>query len=143
MSPLYDLQSSFLLSAPFNGKTLSSLITELKNDLPQQSPWQEAVVRYDVSASYFKGNWVVSGSMGALYARRFGYADPLERKHYSTNLIATGEVWYQFETAALYVKGEGFSNYLLGIDPLAYTNKTSRFFEHPYGQITVGFILGL
>lgn len=38
-SPLYDLESSFLLNTPFNGKTLGALISELQDDLPQQSPW--------------------------------------------------------------------------------------------------------
>ena len=142
-SPLYGLQSSFLLNAPFNGKTLGTLISELQDDLPQQSPWQEAVVRYDFSASYFLDDWIVSGSLGALYAERFNFADALEREQYNTNFIVTGEIWYQFQDASVYLKGEAFSNYLLGIDPLAYTNKSSRFFEHPYGQVTVGFILGL
>jgi hypothetical protein len=141
-SPLYDLQSSFLLNTPFNGKALGSLISELQDDLPQQSPWQEAVIRYDFSASYFTDNWILSGSVGALYAKRFGFRDPLERKQYNTNFLVTGEIWYQLSAASLYVRGEAFSNYLLGIDPLAYTNKSSRFFEHPYGQVTVGFVIG-
>ncbi|MDA9920136.1 hypothetical protein N9D87_01560 [bacterium] len=142
-SPLYDLQSSFLLNTPFNGKTLGALISELQDDLPQQSPWQEAVIRYDFSASYFLDDWIVSGSLGALYAERFNFADALEREQYNTNFVVTGEIWYQFEDGSIYLKGEAFSNYLLGVDPLAYTNKSSRFFEHPYGQITTGFILGL
>ena len=142
-SPLYDLQSNFLLNTPFNGKTLGALISELQDDLPQQSPWQEAVIRYDFSASYFLDDWIVSGSLGALYAERFNFADALEREQYNTNFIVTGEIWYQFQDASVYLKGEAFSNYLLGIDPLVYTNKSSRFFEHPYGQVTVGLILGL
>ena len=141
-SPLYDLQSTFLLNTPFNGKTLGSLISELQDDLPQQSPWQEGVIRYDFSASYFTDNWILSGSVGALYAKRFDFRDPLERKQYTTNFMVTGEIWYQLSAASLYVRGEAFSNYLLGIDPLAYTNKSSRFFEHPYGQVTVGFVTG-
>ena len=142
-SPLYDLQSSFLLNTPFNGKTLGALISELQDDLPQQSPWQEAVIRYDFAASYFIDDWIVSASLGALYAKRFNYADPLEREQYNSNFVVTGEVWYQLQDGSIYLKGEAFSNYLLGVDPLAYTNKSSRFFEHPYGQITAGFILGL
>ena len=142
-SPLYDLQSSFLLNTPFNGKTLGTLISELQDDLPQQSPWQEAVIRYDFSASYFVDDWIVGGSLGALYAKRFNYADPLEREQYNSNFIVTGEIWYQFQDASIYLKGEAFSNYLLGVDPLAYTNKSSRFFEHPYGQVTLGFVMGL
>ena len=141
-SPLYDLQSTFLLNTPFNGKTLSTLISELQDDLPQQSPWQEAVIRYDFSASYFVDDWIVSGSVAALYAKRFNYADPLEREQYNSNFMVTGEIWYQFQDASVYLKGEAFSNYLLGVDPLAYTNKSSRFFEHPYGQVTLGFVMG-
>ena len=51
------------------------------------------------------------------------------------------EIWYQMMAASVFLKAEAFSNYLLGVDPLAYTSKTSRFFEHPYGQVSVGFIL--
>ena len=141
-SPLYDLQSSFLLNTPFNGKTLGALISELQDDLPQQSPWQEAVIRYDFSASYFLDDWIVSGSLGALYAERFNFADTLEREQYNTNFVVTGEIWYQFQDGSIYLKGEAFSNYLLGVDPLAYTNKSSRFFKHPYGQVTLGFVMG-
>ena len=142
-SPLYDLKSGFLLNTPFNGRTLGSLISELQDDLPQLSPWQEAVIRYDFSASYFIDDWIVSGSLGALYAKRFNFTDALGREQYTTNSVVTGEIWYQFQDGSIYLKGEAFSNYLLGVDPLAYTNKSSRFFEHPYGQITAGFILGL
>ena len=142
-SPLYDLKSGFLLNTPFNGRTLGSLISELQDDLPQLSPWQEAVIRYDFSASYFIDDWIVSGSLGALYAKRFNFTDALGREQYTTNSVVTGEIWYQFQDGSIYLKGEAFSNYLLGVDPLAYTNKSSRFFEHPYGQVTVGFILGL
>ena len=122
---------------------MGTLISELQDDLPQQSPWQEAVIRYDFSASYFLDDWIVSGSLGALYAERFNFADALEREQYNTNFVVTGEIWYQFQDGSVYLKGEAFSNYLLGVDPLAYTNKSSRFFEHPYGQVTVGLILGL
>ena len=142
-SPLYDLQSSFLLNTPFNGKMLGTLISELQDDLPQQPPWQEAVIRYDFSASYFLDDWIVSGSLGALYAERFNFADALEREQYNTNFVVTGEIWYQFQDGSVYLKGEAFSNYLLGVDPLAYTNKSSRFFEHPYGQVTAGFLLSV
>jgi hypothetical protein len=105
-SPLYDLQSTFLLNTPFNGKTLGALISELQDDLPQQSPWQEAVIRYDFSASYFLDDWIVSGSLGALYAKRFNYADPLAREQYNSNFVVTGEIWYQFQDGSLYLKGE-------------------------------------
>ena len=140
-SPLYDLQSSFLLNTPFDGKTLGSLIEELKQDLPQDEPWQEAVLGYDFSVSYFFGNWIASGSLGGRYVQRFNYSDPLNRKQYRSNARLSGEIWYQFEQAAVYLRGEAFSNYLLGIDPLAYNSKSSRFFEHPYGQLTAGFML--
>lgn len=85
----------------------------------------------------------MSGSLGALYAKRFNFTDALGREQYNTNFVVTGEIWYQFLDGSIYLKGEAFSNYLLGVDSLAYTNKSSRFFEHPYGQITAGFILGL
>ena len=140
-SPLYDLQSTFLLNTPFDGKTLGSLIEELKQDLPQDEPWQEAVLGYDFSVSYFLGDWIFNGALGGRYVQRFNYSDPMKRKQYRSNVRLSGEVWYQFEKAAAYLRGEAFSNYLLGIDPLAYNSKSSRFFEHPYGQLTAGFIL--
>ena len=140
-SPLYDLQSSFLLNTPFNGNTLGSLIEQLKQDLPQDDPWQEAVVSYDLSASYFLSNWILSGSLGGRYVERFNYEDPLNRSQYNTNLRVAAEVGYQFKSAIVFARGEAFSNYLLGVDPLAYNAKSSRFFEHPYGQVTAGFML--
>lgn len=140
-SPLYDLQSTFLLNAEFNNQTLGQIIENLKDDLPQQSPWREATIRYDLSVSVFNGNWVFGSSIGALYTKRFDFTDALNRQQYSTNYIASGEIWYQFKNGAIFLKGEAFSNYLLGTDPLAYTNKSSRFFDHPYGQVSLGFIV--
>ena len=142
-SPLYDLQSSFLLNTPFNGNTLGSLIEQLKQDLPQDDPWQEAVLSYDLSASYFLNNWIMSGSLGGRYVERFNYTDPLSRAQYNTNSQITAQVGYQFESAIVFLRGEAFSNYLLGVDPLAYNSKSSRFFEHPYGQVTAGFLLSV
>ena len=142
-SPLYDLKSSFLLNTPFNGVPLGDLISDLKDDLPQSEPWREGVFSYNVSASLFTGNWVLGGSLGAIYAERYSFADPMQRPQYNTNFKVSGHVWYQFKHAAIYLKGEALTNYLLGVDPLAYTSKSSRFFEHPYGQISVGFIATL
>ena len=45
------------------------------------------------------------------------------------------------QLAIVFARGEAFPNYLLGVDPLAYNAKSSRFFEHPYGQVTAGFIV--
>ena len=142
-SPLYDLKSSFLLNTPFNGVPLGDLISDLKDDLPQSEPWREGVISYNASASLFTGNWVLGGSLGAIYAERYSFADPMQRPQYNTNFQVSGHVWYQFKHAAIYLKGEALTNYLLGVDPLAYTSKSSRFFEHPYGQISVGFIATL
>lgn len=141
-SPLYDIESAFLLNTPLNGSTLGGVIRGLKDDLPQSSPWQEAVLRYDMSASFFSGDWIFGVALGGLYAHRFNYSDPLRREQYHVNWIASGEIWYQFDQASMYLKGEAFSNYLLGVDALAYTSKSSRFFDYPYGQLTVGFVLG-
>ena len=139
-SPLYSLQSPFLLNMPFNGSTLGEVVSTLRDDLPQELPWKEAVVRYDASISYLSDNWVISGSIGALYAKRFSYEDALGRKQYKRNVTATTELRYLFEKGAVILRLDAYSNYLLGVDPLAYTNKSSRFFEHPYGQVSLGFM---
>ncbi len=142
-SPLFDIQSDFLLNARFGGRRLGDVLTELRNSLPQSTPWKEKSVRYDIGATYtFADSFLAAASIGYVYVGRDQYqADPA-KKDYNRNFVLNASLWFApTKFLATYIRGELSSNYLLGLDPITYNRKTSRFFEHPYGQLSAGIVV--
>ena len=142
-SPLFEITSPFLLGSNFQGKTLGELIAGIQADLPQSEPWEETSLRYDLGLTFnFANNWLLAGSLGYIKVSRSGYDERAGKVDYDSNIVINGSLWFApTKGFAAYLRGELSSNYLLGIDPITYNQKTSRFFEHPYGQLSAGIVL--
>jgi len=142
-SPLFTISSPFLLNAVFNGRTLGNIITDLRLTLPQGNPWKETVFRLDVGATKaLFSSVVVSGNLSYLQVSRSNYQQVNNEQKYPSNWLLNGSLWWSpIDQVAVFLKGELSKNYLNGVDPLAFNQKTSRFFEHPYLQFSGGLVL--
>ena len=142
-SPLFTISSPFLLNAVFNGRTLGNIITDLRLTLPQGNPWKETAFRFDLGAtrSLFS-SIVLSGNLSYLQVSRSNYQQTNDERKYTSNWLVNGSLWWlPIDQVAVFLKGELSKNYLNGTDPLAFNQKTSRFFEHPYLQLSGGMVL--
>jgi hypothetical protein len=142
-SPLFEIQSDFLLNANFGGRRLGDVLDELRNTLPQDTPWKEKSLRYDIGATYtFTDSLLAAASIGYVHVVRNQYQTSPGLKDYNRNFVVNASLWFApTRFLATYIRGELTSNYLLGLDPITYNRKTSRFFEHPYGQLSAGIII--
>jgi len=143
-SPLFDIESPFLLNSSFGGRKLSEIIASFKQDLPQQAPWKETSLRYGVAGVLLLSDrWIANVQFALIKVKRNGYQRVQGNPNYKSNTILSTSLWYTpMQNVSLYVEGMVTQHYLLGIDELTYNQRTSRFFEHPFAQIKTGFVLG-
>ena len=143
-SPLFEIQSSFLLNSSFGGKRLGDLISSFKQDLPQDTPWQETSIRYGASTAFLLSDqWIANIQFSLLKANRSGYERIPNQPQYTTNMMFASSLWYSpIDNVSLFLEGMITRHYLLGMDELTYNQRSSKFFEHPFAQFKAGVILG-
>ncbi len=139
-STFLDLDDPFLLGFKFNGATLGDTIARIKATFPQDQPWTERVLRYELGANYkMAQNWLLSGSLGYLTVSRSKFNRYEDIPEYESNVLVNSSLWYNPAGGfAVYLRAELTKNYLLGLDSMLYNQRTAKFFEHPYAQITAG-----
>ena len=141
-SAFLDLNDPFLLGIQYNGETLGTTISRLKATFPQEAPWSEAALRYDFGLNVSVGErWLLTGEVGLIKVSRSGYEQYEGVPNYESNALLNASIWYNpIGDLAFYGRAELSQHYLLGLDPMVYNQRTAKFFEHPYAQISAGLI---
>ena len=139
-SKLLEISDPFLLNASFRGVALGDTINSLSSQLPQQSPWTERalIVEFGSKVDLIDR---VSASMALKHYRidRANYEYAVNEVNYNHNTALDLALWFKPSNGLMvYAKGQISQHNLLGIDPLAYNRKTSKFFAQPYGKISAG-----
>jgi hypothetical protein len=63
---------------------------------------------------------------------------------YNNNTTLNLAIWMQpSATFNIYLRGEASTNNVLGFEPIAYNRKSSKYFKHPFGQLSAGFTITL
>ena len=132
-SPLFEIESRFLLDSEFKGMTLRSIITELKSELPQYSGWYDIVFESNVEFRKRIENIEFDVQLGILYSEKIDYQG---QQKYKNNTYLKAGVQYQFSSQLMLgFSGKIYQHYLQGVQPILYTPKTAKFFAHPYGEL--------
>ena len=141
-SAFLDLNDPFLLGLQYNGETLGTTINRLKATFPQEAPWSEAALRYDFGLNVSVGErWLLTGEVGLLKVSRSGYEQYDGVPNYESNALLNASIWFNpVGELALYGRAQLSQHYLLGLDPMVYNQRTAKFFEHPYAQISAGVL---
>ena len=141
-SAFLDLNDPFLLGIQYNGETLGTTISRLKATFPQEAPWSEAALRYDFGLNVSVGErWLLTGEVGLIKVSRRGYEQYEGVPNYESNALLNASIWYNpIGDLAFYGRAELSQHYLLGLDPMVYNQRTAKFFEHPYAQISAGLL---
>lgn len=138
-SPLFDITSDFLLKSEIKGRTLQNVIEEIQVELPQSEPWHEAVTSVQLEVDYPILSGIGLFSTGIMYSEKFGYDGT--QKFKVNHFAQLGYQQILSKHARVKLLGTIYRHYLQGVEPLLYTPKTSRFFEHPYGELSLQFTM--
>ena len=141
-SDLLNITDESILNSEFQGITLSASLDSITADLPQTEPWKENSLTLSFGASrQLSTSLSASLELKQLFVSRSGYTATAGTKAYNQNTIFNAALWYTPRPSiAVYLRGEASSHNVLGLDPLAYNRKTSRFFEHSFGQLSIGVV---
>lgn len=137
-SPLFEIESPFLLSSKIGGVSLGDVIRDVKRRSPQQDSWHEYVFSYGLGLRRdLMRN--VSGGLDLTYYRiwRDGYTPGVGEPKFKSNVSIAAWATYNFAKQWSFTVGaEAFTNYLLGVDEMAYNQTTVQYFDEPYGRVT-------
>ena len=144
-SGFLDIEDDFFRQVTFQGRTIGDLVDSEKSELPQEAPWLERTYIFEAGAKHlFRDSIFATGSLAHYFTSRDGYLLGEEEEEYQNNSVLNLALWYQpNEGTRLYIRGEASSNNVLGFEPIAYNRKSSRYFKHPFGQLSVGFTITL
>lgn len=139
-SRLLQINDQALLNASYRGIELGSTINNLASQLPQQTPWTERAVIIEFGSRLQLAD-TISASMAIKHYRidRANYEYGASETNYNNNTALNLGLWFEPNSDFMaYIRGQVSQYNLLGMDPLAYNRKTSKFFDQPYGQISAG-----
>ena len=135
-SALFAIRSDFLLDSTLNNTTLRQTIVELKNELPQLGSWQDIVMGLGTQLMYRTGSVKSLTTLRLMHSHKINYDKP---SLYRNNIQFTTQIDYSITSdLVLYAKASAYLHYLQGIQPILYTDKSSRYFQHPYAELSLG-----
>ena len=138
-----EIEDSFLLNASFKGQRLGDTINNLSSQLPQRTPWTEqAIILEFGSKIQLLPSISASLAIKHYHVNRKDYDYGENEVNYKNNTALNLALWFEpNDLFKIYLRGEASSHNLLGMDPLAYNSKTSKFFAQPHGQVSLGLIM--
>ena len=144
-SGFLDITDEFFRQVKFEGKTVGEMIDEIKLELPQSDPWLEQSTIAEAGIEIPLNTYsFVTASVTHYFVSRDNYLPGSESEDYENNTILNLALWFRpNETLKVYFRGEASTSNVLGIEPIAYNRKTSKYFKHPFGQLSVGFTISL
>ena len=143
-SRLFDINDPFLLNTVYQGLSLGLVIDDLKQELPQVTPWYENAFRYEVAGSMPLTDSLFGSLALSFYkVNRPDYEPNPDREDFDNNIVLNASLWYTKESFAVYLRAQASNHYLLGVEPISYNRKTNKFFGHPYGHISAGIVVSI
>jgi len=141
-SNILNTTDQFIRNTIIEGQNAGELLDRFKNELPQRTPWKENTFKYSVGNLIPLGdNFAFSGMYTFIKVNRNDYLNNPNKEDFTKNHVMDLSLFYRLSNyGTFYVKVSAFSNYLLGVNPLAYNRRSNHLFDHPYGQINAGLI---
>lgn len=141
-SPLLDLESDFILNAKYQDQTLRSLIANIREESPQEDPWDVTKYSYSLGVGFgINPRLTAFADAGFYYVNRSKYVPHATRRDYQSNAVLNFKLWYAInDYLMIKLRARATSHYLLGLDSIAYNRKSNRFFKHPYGDLQIGLV---
>ena len=139
-SKLLEIDDPVLLNATYRDVSFGETIDNLSSGLPQQTPWTErALIMEFGSKLQLTGRIAASLAIKHYRIDRVDYEYGVDEVNYTNNTALNLALWFDpGHDVIFYLRGQLSHHNLLGMDPLAYNRKTSKFFAQPHGQVSIG-----
>ena len=142
-SKILNVSEPFLLNSTYKGYRLGDALAKIREEMPQTTPWEE------LSFSLLGGiklpiaeKWGVGLSAEYFRVKRFDYLLAEDEESYQRNVVVDASLYYApIDRVMVYLRGRASSNNVLGLEPMAYNRKSSKFFQYPFGQLSLGVIV--
>jgi hypothetical protein len=90
----------------------------------------------------FGTHFFVTGALRHYAVSRADYVPNPENEDFTRNTVLNLALWFvPTKSLKVYLRGEATTNNVLGLEPIAYNRKSNKFFAHPFGQLSLGFII--
>ena len=142
-SDLLSTTDTLIRSVPIGGSTTGEMLDRFKSELPQTSPWTENTFKYSLNSTYgLTKRTALAGRLGFVKISRSDYEPNPTKKDYKTNYLLDFGIFFSVsESALIYSRLSLSTNYLLGVNSLAYNRRSNHLFDHPYGQLYIGALI--
>ena len=142
-SDFLGIDDNFLRQITIQGKKFGDLIDSVKSELPQNEPWVDRTLIVEAGAKrHISATFFVTGSLTHYLIFRDAYILGEEETEYKNNISLNLAIWFKpSESFNVYLRGEASRNNVLGFEPIAYNRKSSKYFKHPFGQLSLGFTI--
>ena len=142
-SALLAINDPFLLQVEFQGLTFGDVLNSIRKELPQDEPWLERTFTVEAGAKRpINSTFFVTGSLAHYVISRESYVLGEQETDYKNNTVLNLAIWFEpSDTFGVYLRGEASTNNVLGFEPIAYNRKSSKYFNHPFGQLSAGFTI--
>ena len=142
-SELLDITDPFLLQVEFQGLTFGDVLNSIRKELPQDEPWLDRTFTLEAGAKRpINSTFFVTGGLTHHVVSRGSYILGEQETDYKNNTVLNLAIWFEpSDIFSVYLRGEASTNNVLGFEPIAYNRKSSKYFKHPFGQLSLGFTI--
>lgn len=140
ISPLEDIKSPFLLNLTFDGVLLGDALDDALTRLPQREKWQSSQLNLKLKQKFifiYDFNLITEYELVLL-----NFSDYREYKDTPEfNFRIRAGIEYYLGNINLLFYGDAYVNNLIGFEPITFNQRTEHYFDKPYGELGLKFVL--
>ena len=142
-SELLEITDPFLLQVELQGLRFGDDLESIRSELPQDEPWLDKTIILEAGARKPMNDiFFATGSLTYYMVSRDSYDLGEQETEYKNNTVLNLAIWFEpSDTFRVYLRGEASTNNVLGFQPIAYNQKSSKYFKYPFGQLSAGFTI--
>lgn len=142
LSPLEDIKSPFLLNLSIDGVVLGDALSAALERLPQRTDWESLQLNIGLKQKFFSIYYFNIIAEYDLVVLEFNdyieYQDTPE-----INFRLRAGIEFATDNLSLLFYGDAYINNLIGFEPITFNQRTEHYFDEPYGELGISFMLRL
>jgi hypothetical protein len=140
LSPLEDIRSPFLLNLKIDGVALGDALNSTFKRMPQRNEWESLQLKLGIKQKFVlihSFNFIAEYDLVLLEFS--DYREYKDTPEFNFRLRAGIEFYSGRINLLLY--GDAYVNNLIGFEPITFNQRTEHYFDKPYGELGLKFLL--
>ena len=140
LSPLEDIRSPFLLNLIIEGVTFGDALNNTLERFPQRNEWESLQLKLRIKQKFVlidSFNFIAEYDLVLLEFS--DYREYKDTPEFNFRLRAGIEFYLGSINLLLY--GDAYVNNLIGYEPITFNQRTEHYFNKPYGELGLKFLL--